>query len=85
MGPHEHVWQAEVRLLAFAPSIPCPASILTLCFRGKFTRKASRRRVRTRKRRRGGRKGKEEEPEKYQAHFSGLLEEGLEADDLTEM
>ncbi|KAH8958352.1 hypothetical protein BDL97_06G019400 [Sphagnum fallax] len=101
-----------------------------LCFRGKFTRKASRRRVRTRKRRRGGRKGKgaldggvdipysekrfvgfseedkslnagtqrkyilgghiadymkEEEPEKYLAHFSGLLKEGLEADDLPEM
>ncbi len=28
---------------------------------------------------------KEEEPEKYQAHFSGLLKEGLEADDLAEM
>jgi large subunit ribosomal protein L5e len=27
----------------------------------------------------------EEEPEKYQAHFSGLLKEGLEADDLAEM
>jgi large subunit ribosomal protein L5e len=27
----------------------------------------------------------EEEPEKYQAHFSGLLTEGLEADDLAEM
>jgi large subunit ribosomal protein L5e len=28
---------------------------------------------------------KEEEPEKYQADFSGLLKEGLEADDLAEM
>ncbi len=28
---------------------------------------------------------KEEEPEKYQAHFSGLLKEGLEANDLAEM
>jgi large subunit ribosomal protein L5e len=28
---------------------------------------------------------KEEEPEKYQAHFCGLLKEGLEADDLAEM
>jgi large subunit ribosomal protein L5e len=28
---------------------------------------------------------KEEEPDKYQAHFSGLLTEGLEADDLAEM
>jgi large subunit ribosomal protein L5e len=28
---------------------------------------------------------KEEEPEKYQAHFSGLLKEGFEADDLAEM
>ncbi|CAM6056094.1 unnamed protein product [Sphagnum tenellum] len=28
---------------------------------------------------------KEEEPEKYQARFSGLLTEGLEADDLAEM
>jgi len=28
---------------------------------------------------------KEEEPEKYLAHFSGLLKEGLEADDLPEM
>jgi large subunit ribosomal protein L5e len=27
----------------------------------------------------------EEEPEKYQAHFSGLLKEGLEADDLAEV
>jgi large subunit ribosomal protein L5e len=27
----------------------------------------------------------EKEPEKYQAHFSGLLKEGLEADDLAEM
>jgi large subunit ribosomal protein L5e len=28
---------------------------------------------------------KEEEPEKYQAHYSGLLKEGLEADDIAEM
>jgi len=28
---------------------------------------------------------KEEEPEKYQAHFSGLLKEGFKADDLAEM
>ncbi|KAH8932771.1 hypothetical protein BDL97_19G092100 [Sphagnum fallax] len=28
---------------------------------------------------------KEEEPEKYQAHFCGLLKEGFEADDLAEM
>jgi large subunit ribosomal protein L5e len=28
---------------------------------------------------------KEEENAKYQAHFSGLLTEGLEADDLAEM
>jgi len=28
---------------------------------------------------------KEEEPEKYQAGFSGLLKEGLEVDDLAEM
>ncbi len=28
---------------------------------------------------------KEKEPEKYQAHFSGLLKEGFEADDLAEM
>jgi hypothetical protein len=28
---------------------------------------------------------KEEEPGKYQAHFSGLLKEGFEADDLAEM
>jgi len=28
---------------------------------------------------------KEEEPEKYQAHVSGLLKEGFEADDLAEM
>jgi large subunit ribosomal protein L5e len=28
---------------------------------------------------------KEEEPEKYPAHFSGLLKEGLEADGLAEM
>jgi large subunit ribosomal protein L5e len=27
----------------------------------------------------------EEEPEKYQAHFSGLLKEGFEVDDLAEM
>jgi large subunit ribosomal protein L5e len=27
----------------------------------------------------------EEEPEEYQAHFSGTLKEGLEADDLAEM
>jgi hypothetical protein len=40
------------------PSIPCPASMLMLCFRGKIRRKASRRRVRIRKRRGGGRKGK---------------------------
>jgi hypothetical protein len=32
------------------PSIPCPASMLMLCFRGKIRRKASRRRVRIRKR-----------------------------------
>jgi hypothetical protein len=34
-------------------SIPCPASMLMFCFRGKFRRKASRRRVRIRKRRGG--------------------------------
>jgi large subunit ribosomal protein L5e len=28
---------------------------------------------------------KEEEPEKYQAHFSGLLKAGFEADNLAEM
>jgi large subunit ribosomal protein L5e len=28
---------------------------------------------------------KEDEPEKYQAHFSGLVKEGLEADDIAEM
>jgi large subunit ribosomal protein L5e len=28
---------------------------------------------------------KEEETEKYEAHFSGLLKEGFEADDLAEM
>ncbi len=39
-------------------SIPCPASMLMLCFRGKIRRKASRRRVRIRKRM-GGRKKRE--------------------------
>lgn len=28
---------------------------------------------------------KEDEPEKYQSHFSGFIKEGIEADDLADM
>ncbi len=44
----EYVYLHNKKIMSI--SSPCPASMLMLCFRGKFRRKASRRRVRIRKR-----------------------------------